>query len=169
MRIISPTNPNGEWDLMNGNTVPMIGKVKVTQGIRPGVISFALGFGHFAYGGVQELLAITEAQHKHLCPRQVLGVRMGMYAADLLGIDLPQGDKRVLTFVETDGGFADEVTAATGCTLGHRTLRHVDHGKTAAVFVDTKTELPFEFTLHQNHVNSLSAASPTRKAAGMLN
>lgn len=89
---------------------------------------------------LQELLAITEAQHKHLCPRQVLGVRMGMYAAEHLGIDLPQQDKRVLTFVETDGCFADGVSAATGCTLGHRTLRHVDHGKTAAVFVDTKTE-----------------------------
>jgi anaerobic selenocysteine-containing dehydrogenase len=52
VRIISPTNPNGEWDLMNGRTVPMIGKVKTTQGMRPGVISFALGFGHWAYGGV---------------------------------------------------------------------------------------------------------------------
>lgn len=90
---------------------------------------------------LQELLAITEAQHKHLCPRQVLGVRMGMYAAELLGIDLPQQDKRVLTFVETDGCFADGISAATGCTLGHRTLRHIDHGKSAAVFVDTKTEL----------------------------
>jgi tetrathionate reductase subunit A len=50
VRITSPTNPKGEWDLMNGNTVPIIGKVKVTEGIRPGVIGFALGFGHFAYG-----------------------------------------------------------------------------------------------------------------------
>lgn len=90
---------------------------------------------------LHELLAITEAQHKHLCPRQVLGVRMGMYAAELLGLDLPQSDKRVLTFVETDGCFADGISAATGCTLGHRTLRHIDHGKSAAVFVDTKTEL----------------------------
>lgn len=90
---------------------------------------------------LQQLLAITEAQHKHLCPRQVLGVRMGMYAAELLRIALPQQDKRVLTFVETDGCFADGVSAATGCTIGHRTLRHIDHGKTAAVFVDTKTEV----------------------------
>jgi anaerobic selenocysteine-containing dehydrogenase len=30
----------------------MIGKVKTTQGIRPGVIAFSLGFGHWAYGGV---------------------------------------------------------------------------------------------------------------------
>jgi anaerobic selenocysteine-containing dehydrogenase len=52
VRIVSPTNPTGEWDLMNGNRVSMIGKIKTTQGIRPGVISFALGFGHWAYGGV---------------------------------------------------------------------------------------------------------------------
>lgn len=52
VRITSPTNPNGEWDLMNGRTVPMIGKVQVTEGIRPGVVSFALGFGHWSYGGV---------------------------------------------------------------------------------------------------------------------
>jgi formylmethanofuran dehydrogenase subunit E len=95
---------------------------------------------------LSELLAITEAQHKHLCPRQVLGVRMGMFAAELLGIALPQTDKRVLAFVETDGCFVDGVSAATGCTLGHRTLRHVDHGKTAAVFVDTKTD--FAIRIH---------------------
>lgn len=93
-----------------------------------------------ALADLNDLLAITEAQHKHLCPRQVLGVRMGMYAAGLLDIALPQSDKRVVTFVETDGCFADGVSAATGCTLGHRTLHHIDHGKTAAVFVDTRTD-----------------------------
>ena len=40
------------WDLLNGTKVEMAGKLKVVQGMRPGVISFALGFGHFAYGGV---------------------------------------------------------------------------------------------------------------------
>lgn len=52
VKIVSPTNPDGVWDLTNGNLVPMIGKVKTTQGIRPGVIGFSLGFGHWAYGGV---------------------------------------------------------------------------------------------------------------------
>ena len=28
----------------------MIGKVHTTQGIRPGVIAFSLGFGHWSYG-----------------------------------------------------------------------------------------------------------------------
>ncbi|PJF43896.1 MAG: molybdopterin oxidoreductase [Phototrophicales bacterium] len=51
-RIRSASNPEGVWDLANGRKVPMVGKVKLTQGIRPGVISFALGFGHWSYGGV---------------------------------------------------------------------------------------------------------------------
>lgn len=86
-----------------------------------------------------QLLAKTAAQHDHLCPRQVIGVRMGMYAAELLELDLPQSDKRLITFVETDGCFADGVSAATGCSLGHRTMRLMDFGKVAATFVDTKT------------------------------
>uniref|UniRef100_UPI002ADD50C7 molybdopterin dinucleotide binding domain-containing protein n=1 Tax=Bellilinea sp. TaxID=2838785 RepID=UPI002ADD50C7 len=52
VRIVSKSNPEGVWDLFNGNKVPMVGKIKAVQGMRPGVISFALGFGHFAYGGV---------------------------------------------------------------------------------------------------------------------
>lgn len=87
-----------------------------------------------------ELLENTMTLHHHLCPRQVLGVRMGMLAGDLLGLELPQADKRLLTFVETDGCFADGVAVATGCTLGHRTLRLMDYGKVAATFVDTETE-----------------------------
>ncbi len=50
VRITSPTNPEGVWDLGNGQKRPMIGKVKVVQGIRPGVIAFSLGHGHWAYG-----------------------------------------------------------------------------------------------------------------------
>lgn len=52
VRVISPTNPSGEWDLGNGNSKPMVGHVRVTQGIRPGVIAVSLGFGHWAYGSV---------------------------------------------------------------------------------------------------------------------
>ncbi len=75
--------------------------------------------------------------HNHVCPRQVLGVRMGELAGELLGLPLRQGGKRLLVFVETDGCFADGVMVATGCSLGHRTLRLVDQGKVAATFVDT--------------------------------
>jgi len=86
------------------------------------------------------LLAQSAELHKHLCPRQVLGARIGMYAGALLGLELPQTSKRLFAFVETDGCFADGVSVATGCWLGRRTLRLVDLGKVAATFVDTKTE-----------------------------
>jgi len=51
VKIISPTNTEGAWDLGNGNKIPMIGKIRTTEGLRPGVIGFSLGFGHWSYGG----------------------------------------------------------------------------------------------------------------------
>ncbi len=86
-----------------------------------------------------ELLSATAGLHPHLCPRQVLGVRMGLYAGTLLSLDLPQLDKRLFTFVETDGCFVDGVAVATNCWVGRRTLRVEDYGKVAATFVDTQT------------------------------
>jgi len=88
---------------------------------------------------MQHLLAESSALHRHLCPRQVLGVRMGMLAAELLQLELPQSDRRLLSLVETDGCFADGVAVATNCWVGRRTLRVLDYGKTAATFVDTLT------------------------------
>jgi formylmethanofuran dehydrogenase subunit E len=88
---------------------------------------------------LDELLAQSAALHNHLCPRQVLGVRMGLLAAQLLGLKLPQTGKRLLTLVETDGCFADGVSVATNCWVGRRTLRVEDYGKVAATFVDGQT------------------------------
>jgi formylmethanofuran dehydrogenase subunit E len=90
--------------------------------------------------GLGELLTQTAALHNHLCPRQVLGVRMGLLAGQLLGMNLPQMDKRLYTFVETDGCFADGVSVAVNCWLGRRTLRLMDYGRVAATFVDTETD-----------------------------
>jgi anaerobic selenocysteine-containing dehydrogenase len=50
VKVVSATNPKGEWDLGNGERKPMVGRVHLTETIRPGVISFALGFGHWAAG-----------------------------------------------------------------------------------------------------------------------
>jgi anaerobic selenocysteine-containing dehydrogenase len=50
VKVMSVTNPSGEWDFKNNRKKPMIGKVVVTETIRPGVVSFALGFGHWATG-----------------------------------------------------------------------------------------------------------------------
>ena len=77
--------------------------------------------------------------HDHLCPRQILGVRIGMAGMKVLGFDEPPTKKRLLTISEMDGCFVDGVIVATGCTVGHRTLRIEDYGKVAVTFVDTQT------------------------------
>jgi len=92
---------------------------------------------------LQDILEISSARHTHLCPRQVLGARIGLAGAALLGIELPRYDKRMLITLETDGCFADGIEAATGCTVGHRTLRIKDYGKIAATFVDAQTKQAF--------------------------
>lgn len=88
--------------------------------------------------GLQGLLDESALSHKNLCPRQVLGVRMGRYAGRLLGFDPLQVKKRLLVIVETDGCFATGVGTATACTIGSRNLRIEDYGKAAATFTDTK-------------------------------
>jgi formylmethanofuran dehydrogenase subunit E len=87
---------------------------------------------------LDELLRQAGALHKHLCPRQVLGVRLGMYAAQIFPGALPQTNKCMLAMVEMDGCFADGVTVSTGCSLGHRTMRLADEGKIAVTFIDTR-------------------------------
>jgi formylmethanofuran dehydrogenase subunit E len=88
---------------------------------------------------IRPLLEESSKHHSHLCPRQILGVRIGLAGMKALGLEANQGIKRLLVILETDGCFADGVIAATGCTVGHRTLRVEDYGKAAAAFIDTKT------------------------------
>ena len=85
------------------------------------------------------LLEISARDHSHLCPRQILGVRIGLRGICSLQLESNQGCKRLLVITETDGCFADGLSAATNCTVGHRTLRVEDYGKAAATFVDTQT------------------------------
>jgi len=89
---------------------------------------------------LEHCLEQSAAFHRHLCPRQVLGVRMGMLAAEVFTLELPQRNKRLYAFVETDGCFADGIMTTTGCALGHRTMRLMDLGKVAVTFVDTLSE-----------------------------
>lgn len=50
VKVTSASNPEGIWDLKNGQKIQMVGKLKIVQGVRPGVIAFSLGYGHWAYG-----------------------------------------------------------------------------------------------------------------------
>jgi formylmethanofuran dehydrogenase subunit E len=91
------------------------------------------------------LLDRSAAEHRHLCPRQVLGVRLGLFALRHLELALSDtpfdnSRKRLLTIVETDGCGADGIIAATDCTIGHRTMQVADYGKLAATVIDTRTK-----------------------------
>ena len=85
------------------------------------------------------LLDKSMQDHDHLCPRQILGVRIGLAGMKALGFSEPPNKKQLIVISETDGCFVDGVIAATDCTVGHRTLRVEDYGKVAVTFVDTKT------------------------------
>jgi len=85
------------------------------------------------------ILEKSMQDHDHLCPRQILGARIGMAGMKELNFTEPPQKKELLVISETDGCFVDGVIAATGCTVGHRTLRVEDYGKVAVTFVDVRT------------------------------
>jgi len=86
-------------------------------------------------------LILTESakRHNHLCPRQVLGARIGLAGLAALGLETPVNKSTALVILESDGCFADGIEASTGATIGHRTLHVNDFGKIAATFADVKT------------------------------
>lgn len=89
----------------------------------------------------EELLKESVRIHGHLCPGQVLGVRMSMLGLSEIGIKDPKGNDRksLIVFVEMDRCATDAVQSVTGCSLGHRTMKFMDYGKMAATFVNLKT------------------------------
>lgn len=71
VRVVSKTNPKGEWDLGNGMTKPMVGAVKVVEGLRPGVVTFSLGRGHWANGASD---VVIDGKAVKADPRRATGI-----------------------------------------------------------------------------------------------
>jgi formylmethanofuran dehydrogenase subunit E len=89
---------------------------------------------------LEEYLTLASQNHGHMCPGQVLGVRMAMLGLRQLGIDEPADfRKRLLTVVEIDRCATDAVSLVTGCRLGKRSMKFMDYGKVAATFLDLET------------------------------
>lgn len=86
------------------------------------------------------LLEESVKLHGHLCPGQVLGVRLAMLGLKLIGIEDPKGKDRkaFMVFVEIDRCATDAIQSVTGCSLGKRSLRWKDYGVMAATFVHLK-------------------------------
>lgn len=79
--------------------------------------------------------------HGHLCPGQVLGVRMSMLGLREIGIYDPKGKdrKKLIVFVEMDRCATDAIQSVTGCSLGRRSMKFMDYGKMAATFLNLET------------------------------
>ena len=88
---------------------------------------------------LEELLQQANTLHRHLCPGQVLGVRLAMLGCRAVGIEEPTRSKSLLVWVEIDRCATDAVTVVTGCRLGKRTLKFLDYGKVAATFLNLDT------------------------------
>jgi formylmethanofuran dehydrogenase subunit E len=94
----------------------------------------------------EKLLAASVTAHGHLCPGQVVGVRMALAGLRLLNFAIPPTLpelKRLLVYVEMDRCAGDAVAHTTGVKLGRRSLKFVDYGIMAATFVDLATSKAF--------------------------
>ncbi len=105
-----------------------------------------------------ELLDKATAIHGHICAGQVIGVRLAMLGLKLIGIDDPQGvdRKKFYVLVEIDRCATDAIQTVTGCSLGKRSMKWLDHGIMAASFVN----------LEDGRAVRILAREESRKLAG---
>lgn len=98
--------------------------------------------------------------HGHICPGQILGVRMAVLGCRLTGIEDPRGADRksLLVWVEIDRCVTDAVSAVTGVRLGKRSLKFLDYGKVAATFLN----------LSENRAYRIVAKEESRELADTL-
>ena len=90
----------------------------------------------------ETLLHGSAEAHGHLCPGQVVGVRMAMLGCDLIGLDRPSETpqiKQLIVYIEIDRCAADAIAYVTGVKLGRRSLKFMDYGIMAATFVNLES------------------------------
>ena len=111
----------------------------------------------------ETLLAESAQAHGHLCPGQVVGVRMAMLGCRLIGLDEPTRRdqiKKLIVYVEMDRCTADAVAHVTGVKLGRRSLKFVDYGIMAATFMNLETGRAFRVLSTEEARDLASAYAP---------
>jgi len=90
-----------------------------------------------------ELYNVGLALHGHKCPAMPLGLRAGLAAMEVLGVQhAPDGQLTALVEIDRNHCstcFADGVQVATGCTFGKGNIRSLGYGKFALTLIDNKT------------------------------
>lgn len=92
----------------------------------------------------EELLDMGLKFHGHKCPAMPLGLRAGVAAMKVLGVERAQ-DKELMVLAETGKGhaagcFLDGIMAATGCTYGKSNIQKLYYNKMAFTLVDVKNK-----------------------------
>ena len=109
------------------------------------------------------LLESSADAHGHLCPGQVVGVRMAMLGCRLIGLDEPTSHdqiKKLIVYVEMDRCTADAVAHVTGVKLGRRSLKFMDYGIMAATFVNLETGKAFRVVSTEEARDLAAAYAP---------
>ena len=91
----------------------------------------------------EKLLELGFAFHGHKCPAMPLGLRAGLRAMEVLGVERSK-DKELYVISETGKGhaagcFLDGIMVATGCTYGKSNIEKRYWDKMAFTLIDTKT------------------------------
>lgn len=111
----------------------------------------------------ETLLEGSANAHGHLCPGQVVGVRMAMLGCDLIGLDdpshLPQ-IKKIIVYIEMDRCATDAISFVTGVKLGRRSLKFVDNGIMAATFVNLDTGKAFRIVSTESSRDLAASYAP---------
>lgn len=111
----------------------------------------------------ETLLDGSAREHGHLCPGQVVGVRMAMLGCRLIGLDEPHRLdqlKKLIVFVEMDRCTADAVAYVTGVKLGRRSLKFTDYGIMAATFLNLETNEAYRIISTEESRNLASEYAP---------
>jgi len=94
---------------------------------------------------IDGLIAECGKLHGHICPGQILGIRMATLGCELTGIVDPRFEdrKNLIVWIEIDRCVTDAISAVTGVRLGKRSLKYRDYGKVAATFMNLSDNLCF--------------------------
>jgi len=111
----------------------------------------------------ETLLNGSARAHGHLCPGQVIGVRMAMTGCRLIGLDKPRDlpqIKKLIIYVEIDRCATDAISFVTGVKLGRRSLKFVNNGIMAATFVNLETQKTFRIVSTEESRNLVKLYAP---------
>jgi formylmethanofuran dehydrogenase subunit E len=90
-----------------------------------------------------DLYKVGLALHGHKCPAMPLGLRAGLAAMQVLGVQhAPDGQLTALVEIDRNHCstcFADGVQVSTGCTFGKGNIRSLGYGKFAMTLIDNKS------------------------------